>query len=96
MIQVRFDQQSPSRLGLVWREPEHDAQYESGPETDARAANLLFSILRQDSPVTSEQQAQPAAIDPVVRRRAKPRGEMGLRMLMQPGDAAVSIDPIKA
>ena len=41
MFEVCFDEQSVSRLALVWR-PDVAA---AAPVSDTRAANLLFSVL---------------------------------------------------
>jgi hypothetical protein len=78
MIQVRFDEQSRSRLVLIWedegRERAPDVA-DNVPEADDRAAGLLFSILGRngDSPAEAAAPLQPRLTKPRVTRRRKPR-----------------------
>lgn len=77
MIQVRFDEQSRSRLVLIW----DGADREPVSEVDASAANLLFSILGNGNgngssnvkKLASELPAAPARPKTATPRRRKPR-----------------------
>lgn len=75
MIQVRFDEQSRSRLVLIWE----DVAPGPSPVVDASAANLLFSVLghRQDGMIKAEAKPSPAHIAAPAKvaapRRRKPR-----------------------
>lgn len=78
MIQVRFDEQSRSRLVLIWedegRAPAAEAR-DGVAEADDRAAGLLFSILGRsdDSPVQASAPLQPRLARPKASRRRKSR-----------------------
>lgn len=75
MIQVRFDEQSRSRLVLIW----DGAPREQAADTDASAANLLFSILGtgngsgNNKMISSEPAAEPVRGKTAPSRRRKPR-----------------------
>lgn len=78
MIQVRFDEQSRSRLVLIWEDAVDDratATLDRAPETDGRAANLLFSILDRggDRQIGVSAPVQPQLAKPRAPRRRKPR-----------------------
>jgi hypothetical protein len=81
MIQVRFDEQSRSRLVLIWEDAGDDRAPETrdhAPETDGRAANLLFSILdrSEDRRIGVSAPLQPQHAKPHAPRRRKPRAKM--------------------
>lgn len=71
MIQVRFDEQSRSRLVLIW----DGADREPVTDIDAGAANLLFSILGNGNgkETVSELPAAPVRGKTATPRRRKPR-----------------------
>jgi hypothetical protein len=77
MIQVRFDEQSRSRLVLIWEDEGRERAPETTehvPEADGRAAGLLFSILGRNSDSQADAPAplQPRLAKPKAPRRRKP------------------------
>lgn len=77
MIQVRFDEQSRSRLVLIWEDAGIDRTPEADdrtPEADGRAANLLFSILdRGQTSAEVPKRPEPWRAPAAAPRRRKPR-----------------------
>jgi hypothetical protein len=71
MIQVRFDDESRSRLVLIWEE----TGVPRAPENDARAANLLFSVIGRGEDAEAAAPSQPRRARPARSRRRAVRAE---------------------
>jgi hypothetical protein len=92
MFEVRFDRESGSQLELIWSDARH-----GGPHgTDARAAELLFSILdRHNAPYADADPKLRQRADPNPRQRAdpnKPRQRAGARAV-KARPAGVAVPP---